>query len=245
MHIRVLDVGEGQAVLLQRGAHAVLVDTGHAGRAGFVVQRLQSLGVTELDYVFLTHLHPDHASGLFRVLEAFPRARVRDNCYAVSGLTHSDMVRWVDQALEAHPRRQCVTSGDSIDWGSTIIRVLWPLQQPVQQQGLNHTSLVLEITHAQKKLLIMGDADRQAERIMLKEGLLGPADILVVGHHGAKDGSSDGLLQAVQPEISLISINSDNQRGYPSDDTIQRLRQSGSKVYTTYEEGELHFVFAQ
>jgi beta-lactamase superfamily II metal-dependent hydrolase len=243
LHIRVLNVGEGQAVLLQRGEHAVLVDTGHAGQAGSIIKRMHALGIHTLDYLFLTHLHPDHASGLFRVQEAFPRARVRDNCSPIVSNTSSDMIRWVDEALKVNPLRQCVTSGDIIDWGPTTISILWPMPPPAQLKDLNHTSLVLEITHAERKLLIMGDADRQAERTMLKEKLLGPVEILVVGHHGAKDASSDELLQTVQPQIALISTNSNNQRGYPSDDTIKRLKLLGSKVYTTYEQGELHFVF--
>jgi competence protein ComEC len=245
LHIRVLNVGEGQAVLLQRGEHAVLVDTGHAGQAGSIIKRMHALGIHTLDYLFLTHLHPDHASGFFRVQEAFSRARVRDNCYPIVSNTSSDMIRCVDEALKVNPLRQCVTSGDVIDWGPTTISILWPMQPASQLKGLNHTSLVLEITHAERKLLIMGDADRQAERIMLKEKLLGPVEILVVGHHGAKDASSDELLQTVQPQIALISINSNNQRGYPSDDTIKRLKLLGSKVYATYEQDELHFVFGE
>lgn len=245
LHIRVLDVGEGQAVLLQRGERAVLVDTGHAGQAGSIVQRMHALGINTLDYLFLTHLHPDHASGFFRVQEAFPRAQVRDSCYPVSSNNTLDMVRWVDEALEGHHLRQCITSGDRIDWGTTIIRVLWPMQPPAELSGLNHTSLVLEVTHAERKLLIMGDADRQAERVMLKQKLLSPVEILVVGHHGAGDATSDALLQTVRPQTALISININNQRGYPSDDTIKRLRLSGAEVYTTYEQGELHFVFGE
>ena len=77
LHIRVFNVGEGQAVLLQRGEHAVLVDTGHAGQTGSIIKRMHALGIHTLDYLFLTHLHPDHASGLFRVQErAVPLSEV-------------------------------------------------------------------------------------------------------------------------------------------------------------------------
>lgn len=243
LHIRVLDVEEGQAILLHQDTAAVLIDTGHAGKARSVLDRISELGIKRLDYLFLTHLHPDHASGYFRMQEAFPLVKVRDNCYPLEHVLTPDMMRWVDHALKKNTQRKCIKSGDQFEWGSSVIKVLWPLNKPVEKEGINHTSLVLEILHNGKRLLIMGDADRRAEIKLLQKGLLKPVDVLIVGHHGAKDATSEELLNVIRPPVSAISINHNNLRGYPSPAVVKRLKQSGSEVYTTYEQGELHFIF--
>lgn len=99
----VLDVGEGQSILLQRGRHGVLIDTGHAGKARYVLQQLQTYGVSQLDYLVLTHLHPDHASGYFRIREAFPNTPVLVHNYSFTNEKVPDMSRWVAEALASDP----------------------------------------------------------------------------------------------------------------------------------------------
>lgn len=117
LHIRVLDVAEGQAILLHQNQRAVLIDTGHAGAAHTVLMRMRELNIKGLDYLFLTHLHPDHASGYFRIQEAFSEVKVRDNCYPVEEQFTPDMMRWVDQALKLNTNRKCMMAGDRIVWG--------------------------------------------------------------------------------------------------------------------------------
>ncbi|PLX91195.1 MAG: hypothetical protein C0619_07845 [Desulfuromonas sp.] len=243
LHIRVLDVGEGQSVLLQQNSRAVLIDTGHAGVAGQLVARLQKLQVKNLDYLVLTHLHPDHASGLFRVREAWPQAVVADPCYPVTGSTLPDMVRWVDQALQQVPDRRCLAAGDSINWGEVSLAILWPLSRPADGAGVNQSSLVLEIRYADKSVLIMGDAGERAEQYLLSRELLRPVDVLVVGHHGADDATGAKFLRVIQPKKAIISTNKENSRGYPSPRVIKRLEAQGIEVYKTYESGEIHIVF--
>ena len=243
LQVRILDVGEGQSVLLQQGSRAVLIDTGHAGVAGQLVGRLKELQVRSLDYLVLTHLHPDHASGLFRVREAWPQAVVADSCYPVTGADFPDMVRWVDQALQQVPDRRCLAAGDSIDWGGVSLEILWPLSRPAEGDDVNQSSMVLKIRYADKSILIMGDAGEKAERYLLSRELLHPVDVLVVGHHGADDATGDKFLQVIQPKKAIISTDRGNFRGYPSPRVVSRLRALGIEVYETYEAGEVHIVF--
>lgn len=243
LQIHVLDVGEGQAVLLHKNQRAILIDTGHAGMAQFVLQRLRQLNIDRLDYLILTHLHPDHASGYFRIQEAHPQANIIDNCHPVKPDTTPDMVRWIDQALQKNSRRQCLYSGDEIDWAGTRLSVLSPDRSTLAAGDLNHNSLVLLITHKQQQLLVMGDADKPAESRILQQHSLEPVDILVVGHHGSKYASSDDLLATVRPRHAIISTNRDNFRGYPSPETLLRLQQFSENIYKTYEQGEIQFSF--
>ena len=242
LNVHVLDVGEGQSVLLHSNNRAILVDTGHAGMVEMVLKRMETLGIKNVDYLFLTHLHADHASGYFRVMEQFPQLMTFDGCFPVKAGRESDMERWVDSALIQNPNRRCVAQGDKIEWQGTEIEVLWPSPEAVSEKGLNHNSLVLHIHHGQRSMLIMGDVDKEAEILIMKQKQLQPVEILVVGHHGAADASSVAFLQTVRPKTAVISVNRDNFRGYPDRKTLDRINQNSGLLHITSESGEYHAV---
>ena len=238
----VLDVGEGQAVLLQQGGRGVLFDTGHPGRVRNLLDRLRDLGVSHLDHVILTHLHPDHAGGYFRLREAFPRTPVYWNGQPLPKDVRPDMVRWVDEALRSDGRSQVLRAGGSIGWEGWQIRVLWP--GAFSSGDLNRHSLVLLIERDRTRILIMGDAEAGAERALLNRGRLPQGvDVLVVGHHGAADATTEDFLRQVQPARAVISVNAGNIRGYPSAGVIQRLAALGIPLQRTDQEGDVVIEF--
>jgi len=241
LSIHVLDVGEGQAVLLSKDHHAVLIDTGHAGQALSVLKRMQQLEIESLDYLILTHLHPDHASGYFRIHEAYPAAVVADNCHVIKPTTTPDMVRWVDKALQLNPARRCLSAGDFIHWQGVEIKVLWPGLQATTADNLNDASLVLQITSNGRRLLLMGDVGVKVETELIKNGQLLPVDILLAGHHGSDKSTSEKLLDVVTPNRVVISTNKNNMRGYPAKSTLNRLKKYTGLIYRTDQQGEIVF----
>ncbi len=243
LHIHVLDVGEGQSVLLRKNDHAILIDTGHAGQVYRVLERMQQYQIKRLDYLFLTHLHPDHASGYFSIHHHYPQLQVIDNCQAVGSVSHSDMVRWVGEALANITNRRCVEAGDSINWMDIQLQILWPAPPVTPDAGLNHQSLVISLTLNGKTLLVMGDADKAAENELLDKNVLAPVEVLVVGHHGAADSSSERFLNAVNPEYAVISTNAENIRGYPSPDVLNLLHRYSKQVHKSWEDGDFYLTF--
>ena len=237
LRLRVLDVGEGQAVLLQHGEHGILVDTGHAGQAPQVLSAIDDSGIRRLDMLILSHLHPDHASGYFRLREAWPDTPVLDAQHPLPADISPDMVRWVNEALSADPLRRRLAAGDTLPWGDVRIEVLWPAV--FTSDNLNRHSLVLHIRHGERSALLMGDAGKEVERELLQQGKKLTADVLIVGHHGASDAGDPAFLAAVQPAWSVISVNHNNLRGYPGADTLQRLRTAGGQVLRTDEDGDI------
>lgn len=238
LRVVVLDVGEGQSILLKRGDRGVLVDTGHLGKARHVLDRLAAHGVRRLDYLVLTHLHPDHASGYFRIREAFPQARVLDNGQEIPPDFTPDTVRWVHRALERDSNRCTVRAGDVIRWENVQLRVLWP-DRP-EGPDLNRNSLVLEARFREQSLLIMGDVGRAVESRLLDRGVVPDrVALLVAGHHGSAETAGPEFLNVVQPGVSVVSVNADNVRGYPDSGTVARLRRHSDKVYETYRDGEI------
>ena len=234
-----LDVGEGQSILLQRGQHGVLIDTGHAGKARQVLQQLQTYGVTQLDYLVLTHLHPDHASGYFRVREAFPRLITLVHNFSYADTSMPDMGRWVAEALEDDPYRRQFRAGNHIDWQGLAIKSLWP--RGSTGANMNDDSLVLEVIFGSRRVLLMGDVGSKVEQELINgNSLSGPYDVLVAGHHGSSGTSSKAFLQKVKPAYSIISTNADNIRGYPAAETLERLSQYSSMgLFMTFDYGDI------
>jgi len=234
-----LDVGEGQSILLQRGQHGVLIDTGHAGKARHVLQQLKAYGVTQLDYLVLTHLHPDHASGYFRIREAFPNLPTLVHNLSFANTSVPDMVRWVAEALESDPYREQFREGNLLNWQGLVLKPLWP--QHSYGDNMNDNSLVIEVILDSHRALIMGDVGSRVEQELLNQNKLsGPYDVLVAGHHGSEGTSSDAFLLKVEPAYSIISTNADNIRGYPAAETLERLAQhSSTGLFTTYDHGDI------
>jgi competence protein ComEC len=238
MRVVVLNVGEGQAILLKRGNYGILIDTGHAGMAAHVLARIKSHDIDELDFIILTHLHPDHASGYFRLREAFPGAVILDNHHPLPMDIKPDMVRWVHMALEQDRLRRKITAGDRIKWRGVTIQALWPGN--FVDNDLNKHSTVLLIKYGYERILIMADAGLEVEQQLIEQGVLsGPTSLLVVGHHGASDASAQDFLNVVKPSVCAISVNENNIRGYPAPQTLLRLEAACNKVLRTDVDGEI------
>ncbi len=239
-----LDVGEGQSVLVVDQGHGLLIDTGQAGKTSHVLSRLKAYDVTQLDYLILSHLHPDHAGGYFRVREAFPGTPVLDSCHSINPrlFADQDMVRWVNDALETDSHRRCVKGGQTFSWQGHLVQFLWPYKPA--GENLNHHSLVVQIvTSNGKKILVMGDVDTSVELELLKtmkeEWQEHGVDVLIAGHHGARDSSDEDFVALIKPHYTLVSVNENNLQGYPSDKTMQILKTHSQFLFRTDQAGEI------
>lgn len=230
--IIVLDVKEGQSVLIQHLKDGWLIDTGHPGQSVNLLKKLRQYGVSSIQGIILTHLHPDHASGYFRLKEAFPSAKIFSNCHPLPEDIKPDTTRWIYEALKNDQQHQCLLAGDSLDFNNARMMVLWPYE--FINNNLNHHSLVINIALDNNNTLLMGDANSLVEQALISKKTL-PTNIstLILGHHGANDATSSIFLKYVKPELAIISTNKDNIRGYPSRSTIERLNSQGIKVQQT------------
>jgi competence protein ComEC len=195
--------------------------------------------VRKLERLILTHLHPDHASGYFRIREAFPETPVFYNGLPVRRDVAPDMVRWVNEALAADPRSERLAAGDHMQWHDSVIDVLWPSE--FRGSNLNRHSLVLSIHYGETSVLVMGDTDAEVEDALLARDAIRPADILIAGHHGSADTSTAAFLAAVRASHAVISVDHDNIRGYPAATTLARLRKYSGEVLRTDTDGEICF----
>jgi competence protein ComEC len=237
LEVTFLYVGEGEATLLQSGGKTALIDAGNPATGFRVVEYLRSLGHSKLDQIYITHPHPDHMGGVYHALANLKIEQRFDNG-AILDMAN-DHHRWFHEYYRNKSYR-ALRPGDTLQLGEAVIKVL--NAQTTGRTGLNRNSLVLSINHGENHFLLMGDAGKDIEEALIASANSLQADVLKVGHHGADDATSTSLLKTVQPTFAVISTNKHNVRGYPSDKVINRLRDAGTKVLTTYEQGDISFV---
>ena len=227
MQITMLDVGQGQAILLQSEGKTFLVDCGgdnNEKAADTVAETLLSQGISRLDGIIVTHYDRDHAGGIHNLLSRL------DTDYLFLPDTQSDFAvpafdgqtAFIWDALELH-------------FGDSKLQIFGPVYS-----GLNNENSLCILFDTEKcDILITGDRSSFGERMLLRKRNLPDVDILVAGHHGAADASSEELLQAVKPETVLISAAKYNIYGHPAPALLQRLEDFGCTVYRTDENGTI------
>lgn len=228
LRVSVLDVGQGDAILLQPGRAApVLIDLGPPG-AG-LTRLLREAGVEALGGAFVTHDQSDHAGGLEELLVATPvgtlfHARIRAETRARASSAQVATVR--------------LATGQVVRSGRLRLEVLWPPAESIgaTRPDLNRLSLVLLARWPGFRMLLTGDAE--AESVPLDPG---PLDVLKVAHHGSEDTGLPDLLARTNPHLALISAGADNPHGHPSPTTLQTLTTQGISFFNTAEEGTITF----
>ncbi len=247
LKVVVLDVGMGQSVLLVKDGHGFLIDTGLVEYAPYVLSRMNFYGVHTLDYLVLSHFHPDHAGGYFQLREAWPDTPVFDNCHVPEKFhpDEEDFFVNIHTALSQDSLRSCLAAGDILVWQGHKVQVLWPVV--TEGTNMNHKSLVLLLkTEKKGSLLVMGDVDKTVEnRIKTTlQSLLFPSGVTlyVAAHHAAVDSCDPGFLSVLQPQVSIVSVGQNNLLGYPSDKSVSVLEKYSSTVLRTDRDGEICFT---
>lgn len=224
--IRVLDVGQGDAILVTDGPGAVLVDTG-PGDA--VVGALARSNVTHLDAVVLTHLHADHAGGL----EALLGVVDVELLVLPEGTDAGGLAEGV--ACEE------VGYGDVLRLGGFSMRVVSPLE-PAGGEG-NEGSLELLVTYAsggrELTALLAADAESEETGAAVERGDVGDVDLLKVGHHGSRASLTPEIAAALAPEVSVASAGEGNGYGHPDPLCEQTLEAAGSRFLCTIDVGDV------
>lgn len=236
LNIDFIDAGEGDSILI-RTPHGknILIDTGNLITGYKVLGYLRKRDVHSLDYLILTHPHPDHIGGVFIIAQMMKAAKIYDNGYDLGGAT-DDLYRWYCELIRDRTEYAVLQAGDILKVDGVVLSLLWPYMDS-GLSGFNENSLVIGLEYKGFRCLLMGDATIPVEKELLAKKKDLKADILKVGHHGHSDASSGEFLESVSPRIAIISVNKENIRGYPSKNVIRDLEALGIKVYRTDEDG--------
>ncbi len=230
--VTVLDVGQGQCVLLQAGGKNYMVDCGgHSDDqvADLAAQTLLSQGVFSLDGVIVTHYDMDHCGGLPGFLSRIPAQRLYLPDVADPGTIRR-------QLEERYSERICWIAPMEI---CTAEEGLVTVFAGRQRTSDNEKSLCVLFQPENCDILITADRSGVGERALLGQTQLPQLEVLVVGHHGAKDSACLELLAATGPEIAIISTDGDNNYGHPSQETLDRLERFGCEILRTDQFGNI------
>ncbi len=232
-----IDVGQGDATLVQSGGQSYLVDGGDPEAGPEVIDFLRSRGVEELDGMVATHPDADHIGGLPDVLDAFKVSAVYISGDTTGTTTYNTFLRAVQ---EEGARVFEARAGARLDWGGTDVAVVAP--PPDSDGGLfsdsNENSVSLLLTFGEARVLLPGDAENQAEEYMSMGLYTGPVTVLKVGHHGSNSSTTPLFLSRFRPKVAVISVG-DNSYGHPTPQTMRRLRTVGAEIFRTDEQGDV------
>lgn len=237
LDIQVLDVGQGQCVLLSSGGAFTLVDCGSANSwydpGTIAADTLYSMGCGHLDRLVLTHYDTDHISGVETLL-----SRMDVDTLVVPGLPDSAAGEALLEAARAQGTTILVLQEETAWELGTDTLTVYP---PLGDGESNETGLSILCSSGDFDLLITGDMDSDTEELLLSTYSLPDLEALVVGHHGSKYSTSEDLLSALTPELAIISVG-DNSYGHPSDQALWRLVQAGAVIYRTDLQGTIHLT---
>lgn len=248
LHVTVLDIGQGDAILLQGpNGGRMLIDTG-PDPDGLLAALDARVPVWDrrLDLVVLTHPHEDHVGGLALLLDRYRIGEVVEPGMIGPGPGDQAYRR---RMVELGRESRVVAAGDRLWLDGIRLDVDWPPRGEVPLRpadggtAINNVSIVLELQFGARRMLFTGDVEQQIDPYLLAAGIAqrtgGALDVLKVAHHGSGTATSDAFVAAMNPRVAIVSAGWGNPYGHPSPQTVARLEESGAQLFRTDLDGSV------
>jgi len=229
VRMMVLDVGQGQSIILQADGKTFLVDCGGSysdDAADVAAETLLSMGITRIDGFILTHYDADHAGGAEYLLSRIRVDALFLPVWEEENETASQLSAYRNGTVYS------VESDLELSWEDSKLTIF---SSDIRDSG-NESSLCVLFQAENCDILITGDRGRLGEKLLLRSAELPELDVLVVGHHGAKDSACAELLEVTSPRVAVISVG-DNSYGHPNQETLDRLMDAGCEIFRTDRDG--------
>ena len=229
MRMTVLDVGQGQSIILQAEGKTFLVDCGgdyDDSAADTAAETLLSMGISRIDGLVLTHYDADHAGGAEFFLSRIKTDALFLPKWDAENETASRLANWAGGMV------YLVDRDTELFWKQSVIRLI---PSDIRDSG-NESSMCVLFQTENCDILITGDRSSLGEKLLMRDLSLPELEVLVVGHHGARDSACAELLELTSPQVAVISVG-DNSYGHPNQDTIDRLTEAGCEIFRTDKDG--------
>jgi competence protein ComEC len=231
LRITFLDVGQGDAVLLEVPEGAVLVDEGPP--EAHVADQLRGLGVRRLAAIVLTHPQRDHVGGAAEVLREIPVGLALDPGIPAPS---PDEEAAKTAAAGSGVRVDLARARETFRLGTLTLRILWPEDAGLPGEDPNQNAIVLLASYGSFDALLTADAESDVTLPLRPP----PVELLKVAHHGSADAGLDSLLELLRPRIAVISVGRGNDYGHPEPSTLAALAgYPGLALYRTDEDGRV------
>jgi len=244
LQVSFLDVGQGDAILIQKASQQILVDGGPSPRAvALALGKQMPFWDRTIDLVVLTHPHPDHISGLIEVLN---RYRVKQALYPDLDYNSPLYDEWLRLLREKNIKYALAHSGQQIAWGGVAIDVLNPQLTLLtgSRSEIDNNAVVLHVKMGEVSFLLSADIMWETEFELIARRANLRSTVLKVAHHGSRTSTSQEFLAVVDPQVVIISVGEGNPYGHPTAEVINRLkgRIPPANIYRTDEHGIVEFI---
>lgn len=246
LEIAMLDVGQGDGIFFRSpNGTTFLSDGGSTNVSAVGTYRLLPFlkfeGEGTIDYLLISHMDQDHINGVAELLKDSQKPggiSIRNAVLPDVGQKDEAYVDMEQALQEAGVEILYMGKGDVLKSDTLLLTCLWP-ESNLTSDDRNEQSLVLLAEYGKFQMLLTGDIGAQTEKELAASGMLRQVELLKVAHHGSRHSSTEAFLSQVQPELSFISCSSTNRYGHPGEETLERLKQTGSRILITKDRGAI------
>ncbi len=239
-----LDVGQGDGIFIRSdNGMNITIDGGSTDVKNVgeyrIIPFLKAGGIGKIDYAIITHTDADHINGLLEIMEKSDIGGVKVENIIVpllTGFTEESYNNFVNVAKIRGINILYIKSGEYMEFGNTKIKCIHP--GSTKEENINDYSTVLSLKYGELSMLFTGDISSKVEP-KIKNELQGKYTFLKVPHHGSKYSTSKEFLSQINPDFSIISSGVGNSYGHPHRETLERLKENGSKILRTDMLGEI------
>lgn len=244
-----LDVGQGDATLLQDGNYQILVDGGPGMKVLEELGEQMAWMDKRLEVIILTHPQEDHLEGLVHVLDRYDVGLVIIPRVATDTLLQKE---WLKRIQDKGIDWRFAWAGQKIVAGDMNVQILAPFEDGAMVRNVNEASVVMRLVYGNESkgqeelsFLLTGDAEKKGENVLIarNDPALLDIDVMKAGHHGSKTSTTSAIVSAMTPQAAVISVGADNKFGHPAQEVLDRLKDI--PVWRTDENGAVEFRLAR
>ena len=230
LEVHFIDVGQGEAILIRSPSNeTILIDAGPLSSGYKVTHYLEKLNIKKIDRMIVTHMHQDHAGGLFHFLPQLQVETLYDNGADLSGNDIYEEYLIIVRSLGI--QRKTLKFGDRLQLNDLTLDVVSPIDK--LSGDLNADSIVIRLRYGDINFLLAADLTKNGEKKIMDKGVHLKSHVLKVGHHGACDATSETFLDAVRPDIAVLTVSKENRFGYPCKEVLQLLKKKNIRMIRT------------
>lgn len=236
LRIHYIDVGQGDAILIQVNHKNFLIDSGPSDSQSKILGYLKNLDINKFDYILATHPHEDHIGNMTAIIKKYEITTFLAPKVTTNTSTFKNMLLALKNK---NMHINAIKAGSKvINLGENInVEVLSPNNSSYEE--LNNYSPMIKLTYGSRSFLFVGDAQKEVEQEVLSKNYDVKADVLKVGHHGSSTSTSNEFLKKVNPSIAVISVGANNSYKHPNKSVMDRLKESSIKIYRTDNDGNI------